>query len=96
MPRADAGWTPFECDGLALEYAAIPARHKNRPARWPAHKPSPGPSVSIVMVMVRRPGNETGPGIAYPGGTVITIEHAIETARRFWGDLAPPPANGRP
>ena len=88
MPRAEARWTPFECDGLELEYAAIPTTHRDRPAGWPAHKASPGRPVPIVLVVVRRCGDETGPGIAYPAGTVITSEHAIATARRFWRDLA--------
>jgi hypothetical protein len=41
----------------------------------------------MVLVVVRKPGTETGPGIVYPSGTVITTEHAIEAARLFWADL---------
>jgi hypothetical protein len=34
-------------------------------------------------VTVRKPGTETGPAIMYPAGTVATVEHAIEVARRL-------------
>jgi hypothetical protein len=80
-------WTTFECDGRTFEYAAMPTKHKTRPRGWPSHKPSPGPWVPIVLVVVRKPGPETGPGMVYPDGTVITMQHAIETARLFWADV---------
>jgi hypothetical protein len=39
------------------------------------------------MVVVRKLGDETGPRMVYPEGTVVTTEHAIEAARLFWTDL---------
>jgi hypothetical protein len=39
------------------------------------------------MVVVRKLGDETGPGMVFPEGTVITTDHAVETARLFWADL---------
>jgi hypothetical protein len=80
-------WTTFECDGRTFEYLTMPTKHKTRPAGWPAHKPSPGTWVPVVMVVVRKLGDETGPGMVYPEGTVVTTEHAIEAARLFWTDL---------
>jgi hypothetical protein len=80
-------WSPFECDSRAFEFTVIASKDKTRPAGWPSHKPSRGPGVPIVLLVVRKPGNETGPGMVYPEGTVITTEHAIETARLFWADL---------
>lgn len=82
-------WTPFECDGSAFEYLFFPSKTKTRPHGWPAHKAAPGPWVPDVIVMVRKPGDETGAGGAmiFREGTVITTEHAIETARAFWSTL---------
>jgi hypothetical protein len=86
-PTAPLDWMPFECGGQTFEYATIPTTVQERPARWPAHKPSPSARESGVLVIVRKPGDKTGPGMVYPDGTVITTEHAIETARRFWTNL---------
>lgn len=86
QPMADQPipWTPFECDGRAFEYLAIPTKQKTRPPGWPSHKASPGPWVPVVTLMVRKPGDETGPAMVFPDGTVITMEHAVEAARKFW------------
>ena len=78
-------WTPFECDGRRFEYLAGPTRGRMRPPGWPAYEAST--SAPHVMVYVRNPGDETGAAIVFPEGTVITVEHAIETARRFWSTL---------
>ena len=75
-------------DGRALEYAVIRSRHKTRPKGWPAHKASPGPWVTDMMVVVRNIGEESGPAMVLPAETAITTEHAVEVARRFWADLA--------
>jgi hypothetical protein len=40
--------------------------------------------MSLWYVAIRRC---TGPAMLYPDGTVVTTEHAIETARRFWEHL---------
>jgi|HubBroStandDraft_1064217.scaffolds.fasta_scaffold128795_2 hypothetical protein len=76
-------WTPFECDGHSLEYAVVDARQRTRSENRPSHKRSPGASVPVVLVAVRKAGTETGPAMVYPEGTVVTIDHAIETARFF-------------
>ena len=86
-PMAWTAWTAFECDGRSLEYAALATESKTRPKGWPANKPSPAPWEPIVLVMVRKPTAKTGPAMVYPEGTVVTVEHAVETARRFWADL---------
>ena len=87
MQDVPIAWTPFECDGRTFEYLAMRTKQKTSPAGWPAHKASPGPWVPVVMVVVRKRGDETGPAMVYPEATVITIEHAVETARLFWADL---------
>jgi hypothetical protein len=74
---------PFEFDGRVLEYVAVPTKHNTRPLGWPAHKASPGPWVAAIAVVVRKPGNDTGPMMLFPAGTVITKEHVLETARAF-------------
>ena len=80
-------WTPFECDGHTFEYVAIPSKQKWRPAGWPTHEASPSPWEPIVILMVRKPGHESGPALDFPEGTVITREHAVEVARTFWETL---------
>jgi hypothetical protein len=40
------------------------------------------------MVIVRRPGDETGPAMDFPEGTVITTSHAIEVVRFFGEELS--------
>jgi hypothetical protein len=71
-------WLTFECDDHPFEYAAVPAKQQTRPG---------GPRVPIVMVVVRKPSEETGPAMLYPEGTIVTTDHAMETARRFWAEL---------
>lgn len=80
-------WAVFECDGRTFECATMRTRMRIRPAGWPAHKAAPGPSIPIVVVVVRKLGDETGPAMEFPDGTVITTEHAVETARFFWATL---------
>jgi hypothetical protein len=84
MKIRQAQWTPFECDGRAFEYVAVPIKQQTRPPGWPAHKASPGPWVPAIAVIVRKPGDETGPAMDFPDGTTITVDHAVETARTFW------------
>jgi hypothetical protein len=84
---APTAWTAFERDGRSLEYVAVATKSKTRPQGWPANKPSPAPWEPIVLVIVRKPTAKTGPAMVYPEGTVVTVEHAIETARRFWAEL---------
>ncbi len=86
MPSGDTiVWTPFDCDGRALEYAVVPSKQIER---LPGPPPYKRRSTPIVLVIVRKPGNETGPAMVYPEGTVVTVQHAIETARFFWRQLA--------
>lgn len=87
MTDASINWSPFDCDGRAFEYAVVDGKQKTRPPGWPAHKASPGRWVPVITVVVRNVGDEIGPGMVFPAGTQITIEHAKETARRFWADL---------
>lgn len=87
VPSSPVVWTAFECDGRTFEFAVIASKQKTRPAGWPNHKASPRPRVPVVLVVVRKPGKETGPGMVYPQGTPITVEHAVETAHVFWADL---------
>jgi hypothetical protein len=89
MPDEPTGWTRFECDGHSFEYTVISGKYKERPAGWPTHKASPGPWAPVVTVVVRKLGEENGPGMMFPEGTQVTVTHAIETARRFWTDLVP-------
>jgi len=78
-------WMPFECDGRAFEYAAVPTKNKTRPRGWPTHEAVRGPWVPMVMVIVRKLGEEEGPAaLLFPDGTVISTKHAIETAKTFW------------
>jgi len=77
-------WTPFECDRRALEYSVVPSTQIERLPRPPPYKRrSP-----IVLLIVRKPSTETGPAMVYPEGTVVALQHAIETARFFWRQLA--------
>jgi hypothetical protein len=71
-------WTPFECEGRLFEYLAVPTTHRQQ---------SHGPSARVVLLVVRRPGDRTGPAMVYPEGTVVTVEHALNTARFFWSQL---------
>jgi hypothetical protein len=81
-------WTAFECDGRAFEYRVMTAAHQTRSRGWPNHKPSANRPEPVVLVVVRNPGGaENGPAMVFPEGTVITTEHAIETARMFWAVL---------
>ena len=80
-------WIRFECDGRTFEYAALSTEQKTHPPSTPAHKLSRGAWVPIVLVVVRKPGDETGPAMVYPYGTIVTKEHAVEAARFFWSDL---------
>lgn len=91
-PERAAAWLPFDCDGRALEYLAVPTRTKSRPADWPAHEPFPGPWVPAVLVAVRErhrggdgtctPGKSAPSfGLVLPEATVVTVAHAIEAAR---------------
>jgi hypothetical protein len=92
-PATTAAWLPFECDGRALEYLAVPTRTKSRPADWPAHEPFPGQWVPVVLVAVREREREgdraacangaSAPsvGLLLREGTVVTVAHAIEAAR---------------
>jgi hypothetical protein len=77
-------WTAFECDGHVFEYAVMPAKTGWRPAGWPHHKPSPGRMKPVVLVVVRKLGDETGPATWYAEGTSITVDDAVATARHFW------------
>jgi hypothetical protein len=81
-------WTTFECDGRTFEYLVMHGHQKTRPAGWPAHKPSPGRSRPVVDVVVRNPSTQFSVATVYPADTIATVEHAIETARRFWDQLA--------
>jgi len=85
--RAPVAWTAFECDGRALEYLAFEGKENVRPRDWPAHEPSPTPWLSVIIVIVRNPGNGKSSGITFPLGTVVTVDHAIEAARDMWPQL---------
>jgi hypothetical protein len=81
-------WTAFDCDGRSFEYAVLRVRRKERPKNWPAHKPSPGRSAPEVLVMVRNAGDEKpSAGMVLPDGTGVTVKHARDAARMFWGTL---------
>jgi hypothetical protein len=84
----DADWTTFECDGRSFEYQVVRSRQKIRPAGWPAHKASPGRWEPVLMVIVRRPGDEIGPAMVFPEGTAITTSHAVEVVRLFGEELS--------
>jgi hypothetical protein len=77
----------FECDGRAFEYSVVPTKQGTRPPGWRAQR-SPGPTIPVVLVVVRKPGTEIGPAIVFPAGTVPTVDHAIEVARKFSEQLA--------
>jgi hypothetical protein len=82
-------WVPFECDGLALEYAVLPGRSKTRPAKWPAHKPSPGSWKADVTLCVRRRGDAGGGvGVVFEEGSSPGLSDAEDATRRFWDKLA--------
>jgi hypothetical protein len=87
LPNGPIPWKTFECDGRTFEWLSVPTRQKTTPRPWPAHKASPGAWVPVVCLIVRTPGDVTGPATLYPEGTVTTVEHAVETARRFWDHL---------
>ncbi len=86
-PETMVAWSPFDCDGRALEYLAVPTRTMSRPIDWPAHEPFPGQWFPVILVAVRERGarsNETGAasvGLILPEGTVVTLEHALRAAR---------------
>ncbi len=77
--RDDApSWTRFDCDGHEFEYLVVDTTVRHDRGQ---------PSEPCVVVTVRCCGEATGPAIVYPGGTVATVDHAREVARRFWDML---------
>ena len=68
-------WTSFACDGHEFEYLVVETTVRDDRGQ---------PSEPCVLVIVRRSTDRTGPGIVYPKGTVATVKHAREVARRFW------------
>lgn len=86
MPSGDTfHWTPFECDGRVFEYSLVPSTQVER---LPGQVPYKRRSIPVLLLIVRKPGTENGPAMVYPQGTVATVQHAIETARLFWSQLA--------
>jgi hypothetical protein len=47
-----------------------------------------GRAAAQIVLAIRNPGDETGPGTVYPDGTNVMVEHAREAARKFWRTLA--------
>ena len=60
----------------------------SRIERLPGPRPHKKRSVPVVVVVVRRPGTETGSAIVYPEGTDVKFEHAAEVARLLRDQLA--------
>jgi HEAT repeat protein len=80
----EIAWHPFECDGRELEYRVVPTKSKERPADWPANKPSPGEWRPELSLTVRLRGTTNGGfGRTYPIDATVALDEAIDTARRF-------------
>ena len=80
-------WISFQCDGRTFEYLVMRGHEKISPPGWPSHKASPGPLTPIIQVVVRNPVTQDSIGMTLPDDAVVTIEHAIEAARRGWDRL---------
>jgi hypothetical protein len=59
-----------------------------RSSACPGLRPTSAGPFPIVMVIVRKPGDEMGPGMVCPEGTQVTLKHAMEAARTFRDQLA--------
>jgi hypothetical protein len=87
----NVGWTPFEEDGVALEYITFPSRvGPVRPRGWPAHRAAPGRWKDCVTLLVQGRGAggveaaelfPDGVGQDFPCGVPITVEDAIALVR---------------